>query len=169
MENRHEIISQYYALHRNELLLMAEKRSSDRAEAEDMVQDTFVRLLTTDKMLNSTTLPALVYSVLRNIANDRWRRRKCAERYDAAYMEELETSNGFTHYSAKETRQLLERRMARLDNKSCLIMRMNVLEGRKVAEIADLMQMKYKTVECRLYHARKEIRSYMSSVLSLSI
>ena len=43
---------------------------------------------------------------------------------------------------------------------------MNIEEDKKVSEIAKTLDMKYKTVEYKLYFARKDIRQYMRKALS---
>ena len=63
-----------------------------------------------------------------------------------------------------ETELWLQKSMARLDEKSCKIYRMSMEEGKKVSEIADCLNIKYKTVENRLSMARKEVRHYMAAI-----
>ncbi len=43
---------------------------------------------------------------------------------------------------------------------------MSMEEDKKVAEIAELLHIKYKTVENRLSMARKEVRHYLSACLN---
>ena len=76
------------------------------------------------------------------------------------------STDGLSVISAHETTLLLERGLARLEEKACRILRMNIEEDKKVSEIAKTLDMKYKTVEYKLYFARKDIRQYMRKALS---
>ena len=53
-----QLITNYYIAHRDELLAFASSRLGDSRLAEDIVQDVFLRLLSTDKMITEVTLPA---------------------------------------------------------------------------------------------------------------
>ena len=56
----YSIIADYYSEHYNELKLYVMSRSLPADEAEDIVQNTFVRLLQGDKMITPVTLPCFV-------------------------------------------------------------------------------------------------------------
>ena len=62
-EKNYSLIANYYITHREELLAYVSSRLSGNSVAEDIVQNVFLRLLTSDKMITETTLPALVYTV----------------------------------------------------------------------------------------------------------
>ena len=76
-----KLITNYYIVHRDELLAFASSRLGDSRLAEDIVQDVFLRLLSTDKMITEVTLPALVYTITRNLINDYYRRHTTYEQY----------------------------------------------------------------------------------------
>ena len=59
------LITNYYISHRDELLAYAGSRLGDCYLAEDIVQNVFLRLLTSDKMISEITLPALVFAMTR--------------------------------------------------------------------------------------------------------
>ena len=77
-----QLITNYYITHRDELLAFASSRLGDSRLAEDIVQDVFLRLLSTDKMITEVTLPALVYTITRNLINDYYRRHTTYEQYE---------------------------------------------------------------------------------------
>ena len=77
------IIADYYTFHYEELLAFVASRLhvySD--EAEDIVQNVFLRLLQTDKMITPITLPCLVYTMARHLICDFWRHRKRVEEHE---------------------------------------------------------------------------------------
>ena len=61
------VIETYYTVHRDELLAFVSSRLGGSDEAEDIVQNVFLRLLTSDKLITEITLPALVYTITRHL------------------------------------------------------------------------------------------------------
>ena len=59
MSNQQLIISNYYAQHRDEIVDFITVRITDADEAEDMVQDLFLRLLRGHQLITPVTLPCL--------------------------------------------------------------------------------------------------------------
>ena len=70
MNNQQLIISNYYALHRGEIVDFIAVRISDADEAQDMVQDIFLRLLRGRRMIIPQTLPCLIYTMARHAVAD---------------------------------------------------------------------------------------------------
>ena len=164
--NKKKLISHYYSLHRDELLAYASTRLGDLAEAEDLVQNTFLRILTTDKMLTEQTLPALAYTICRNLVNDHYRRR--AFRYE--YEHYIQGSNEGkvsmeSVFFAADIIERMEQGMARIPENCRHIYRMHILDGMRVGEISEQTGEKYKTVENRLGLARRQMRSYLRAVV----
>lgn len=166
MKNNNQAITEYYIAHRSTIMDWATRRGIDADEAQDLVQDVFMRLLRTDKMISAITLPALAYQTFCHLLYDRWRHLKCMERHEHYLAGQPTSEDGLSVISAHETNLLLEKSLARLDEHSCRILRMNIEDGKKVSEIAQELSMKYKTAENKLYLARKEVRQYMRVALS---
>ena len=158
------LIETYYRDHRDELLAFVSSRLGGAVEAEDIVQNVFLRLLTTDKMITEITLPALTYTIARNLISDYYRRRN--------------TYGGFEHYikrssddyssmesviSAKELTELLERGLARIPENFREIYRMHIYGGMKVGEISKTLGEGYKSVEYRLGAARNALRNFLKN------
>lgn len=164
--NKETLISNYYSLHRNELLAYASSRLGDKDEAEDLVQNTYLRVLTTDKMLTAHTLPALVYTICRNLINDYYRRRAFHYEYEhyikSSQIGEISMESAFF---AADIIERMERGLARMPKKCREIYRMHILGGMRVSEISEQTGQKYKTVENRLGMARKQMRSYLRAVV----
>ena len=73
--NNHKVIENYYRAHRGELIAFVSARLHDLAEAEDIVQETFLRLLGDNRLINEITLPNLVYTLCRHQVTDWYRHR----------------------------------------------------------------------------------------------
>ena len=168
--NNHLLISDYYKAHRGELLAFVSSRLQGSSAAEDIVQNVFLRLLTTDKMISEVTMPALVYTTARNLITDYYRRRSCHEELEhyinrgekvEVRSERLEVSSVESVYSAREIMERIERGLARLPENCREVYRLHIYDGMKVSEISQQLDQGYKSVEHRLGLARKTIRQYL--------
>ena len=166
----YSIIADYYSEHYNELKLYVMSRSLPADEAEDIVQNTFVRLLRGDKMITPVTLPCFVYTIAKNLIIDYYRRKHKIEEYEhflgaSDWMGRYDV-DGESVFSAQQTNEILERGIARLTEKRSKVYRLNLFEGMQVSEIAQSLNLGYKAAENRLTLARKEIRDYMKKELA---
>ena len=164
--NKQELISRYYSVHRDELLAYASTRLGDSDEAEDLVQNTYLRILTTDKLLTEQTLPALVFTICRNLVSDYYRRRAFRYEYEHYIQRggEAEASMESVFYAA-DIIERMECGIARMPENCRHIYRMHILDGMRVSEISEQTGEKYKTVENRLGLARRQMRTYLRAVV----
>lgn len=161
--NKHQLITNYYIAHHDELLAFAGSRlCGDSMTAEDIVHDVFLRLLTTDKMITPVTLPALIYTMTRNLVYDYHRRHSSYEQYEH-YIKGVcsETISSESVFSVQEIIGQLERGLARLPENCRDIYRLHIYDGMKVGEISKHLGEGYKSVEHRLGTARKVMRKYL--------
>ena len=162
-----KLITNYYIAHRDELLAFASSRLGDSRQAEDIVQDVFLRLLSSDKMITEVTLPALVYTITRNLINDYYRRHTTYEQYEhyiKGVCSEVTTMDSV--FSAFEIMERLERGLVRLPENCREIYRLHIYGGMKVGEISRELGEGYKSVEHRLGTARKVMREYLRCYVS---
>lgn len=168
-KSKSDLVADYYSQHYEEVKAFVASRVKYADEAEDVVQDVFLRLLRMDKMITPVTLPCLVYTVARHLVYDEWRHRQCVEEHEH-FLRKQDPGYGFydaeSVYSAQNLAEVLERGMARLCEKQRHIYRLNICDGMKVAEIAMELEMNYKNVENRLGAARKFMRVYMKRMLA---
>ena len=158
------LIETYYRDHRDELLAFVSSRLGGAVEAEDIVQNVFLRLLTTDKMITEITLPALTYTIARNLISDYYRRRNTYEEFEHYIKRSSDDYSSMESViSAKELTELLERGLARIPENFREIYRMHIYGGMKVGEISQILGEGYKSVEHRLGVARKALRSFLEN------
>lgn len=168
-DDKYRIVAGYYEAHRGEVLGFVSSRLGGSAEAEDITQDVFLRLLASKSMITELTMPGLVYVTARNLIRDHMRRRAVVEHYErrnrhpSSAVNTLDTSYV---YGRGEAMALLESGMARLDVQRRNIYRLNVLEGIGVKDISLMLGVKYKTVENRVGEARREVRHYVARLLA---
>ena len=159
---KHTLITNYYIAHRDELLAFAGSRLGDNYLAEDIVQNVFLRLLTSDKIISEITLPALVFAMTRNQVYDYYRHHTTVEQYEH-YIKGVcsELTSDESILSAREVMEQMERGLARLPENCREIYRMHIYDGMKVSEISRELGEGYKSVEHRLGTARKAMRQYL--------
>ncbi len=167
-QGKFEIIADYYIAHYDELLGFVKKQLQYADEAEDIVQNVFLRLLSTDKMISPVTLPCMAYTIARNLVYDYWRHHQSIEAYEhyLKYARVVDDLDVGSVYSVVEIYEILERGMARLSDTQQVVYRMNFCEGLPVSEISKTLQMNYKSVEHRLGTARKVMRQYIEKMLA---
>ena len=77
--NNNQLLSNYYSMHRGELISFIAVRIHDVYEAEDMVQDIFLRLLRGQHLITPQTLPSLLHTMVLHAVSDYYRRRHVYE------------------------------------------------------------------------------------------
>ena len=166
MNNNQLIISNYYSLHRDELVSFIAVRIADADEAEDIVQDIFLRLLRGQHLITPQTLPSLLHTMARHAVCDYYRRRHVHEEYEH-YIQtsdfSCQTSDDSVEsvFSAQQLMERMERSLARLPKACCEIYRLHIYDGMKVSDIAQELSLPYKQVENRLGQARKAVRQQL--------
>ena len=158
-------LTNYYVTHRDELLAYVSSRLGHAVEAEDIVQNVFLRLLTSDKMITDITLPALVYTIARNLISDYYRRRNHFEAYEH-YLKNTDSidESATSILSVRDITEQLERGLARVPENCREIYRLHIYGGMKVAEISQHLGQGYKSVEHRLGTARKSVRQQLRGI-----
>lgn len=168
MKDSNKLVEQYYVGHRQELLAYVAKGVAHSPLSEDIVQNVFLRLLQSDKMITAITLPALVYTIAKNMVSDYWRHKAHVNNYNNVVrtLAEYGYYDIEKEYSARELTEKLEQGVVRLLNANQqMVYRMNTIDGMKVAEISTVLGKPYKTVEFQLGAARKQMREYMSRIV----
>ncbi|MBR2114876.1 MAG: sigma-70 family RNA polymerase sigma factor [Prevotella sp.] len=164
--NNNQLLSNYYLMHRDELVSFIAVRTLDAIEAEDIVQDIFLRLLRGQHLITPQTLPSLLHTMARHAVSDYYRRRHVYEVYEH-YIQTSDfrpqTSDDDTEsiFSAQQLMERMERSLARLPKACCEIYRLHIYDGMKVSDIAQELSLPYKQVENRLGQARKAVRQQL--------
>ena len=165
MSNQQLIITNYYAQHRGEIVDFIAVRLTDADEAEDMVQDLFLRLLRGHQLITPVTLPCLVYTMARHSIADYYRRRRVREEFEHYLIKNTDSIGEMESIiSARMLMERMERTLARLPEACGRIYRLHIYDGLKVSDIAQQLALPYKQVENRLGQARKAVRQQFTSL-----
>lgn len=163
--NNKLITTNYYAQHRGEIVDFIAVRLTDADEAEDMVQDLFLRLLRGHQLITPVTLPCLVYTMARHSIADYYRRRRVREEFEHYLIKNTDSIGEIESIiSARMLMERMERTLARLPEACGRIYRLHIYDGLKVSDIAQQLALPYKQVENRLGQARKAVRQQFTSL-----
>lgn len=158
------IIEEYYQCHRDEIVDFVAVRIKDKDEAQDIVQNLFLRLLSGYQLTTEQTLPNLVYTMASHLVADYYRRRHVFEEYEHYIRRHSECDD--TMESVFSARQMIERMefsLARLSEECREVYRLHIYGGMKVSEISQQLNVAYKKVENQLGVARKTVRQHLKA------
>ncbi len=137
----------------------------DPTEAEDVVQDVFVKVLRNDAVPDN--FRAWIYKICRNrcldVLRGRGRRRDDqALLTNAPYKAEL--TGQLTRLVKEERHEKLRRLLDELPPAQTEVLRLRYTEGLSRAEIAEVLDIAESVVKSRLYEGLEKLRSHDSLV-----
>lgn len=145
---------------KDKLFRLALRITFDRAEAEDVVQETLIRIW--NKRAEWTqfdSIEAYCLTVAKNLAIDR------SEKKDAQTValtpdmdQSSEASSPYEKLVAKERMALIRRLMDELPEKQRLIMQLRDIEGKSYKEIAAVLKLTEEQVKVNLFRARQKVK-----------
>lgn len=142
-------------------------RIDNSYEAEDLVQDTFVRLWEHRAFVNKGTVRPLLFTIARNLVTDKVRRYyKKAELLSYIYKVQEASRNTTEETVCSNELQLLHgRAVNRLPGKRRQIYELS-FRGMPSPVIADKLSLSVRTVEGQLLLARKSVRNVLKQQLA---
>ena len=164
-----ETVTRFYETHRQELVEKATTLlRGDSMAAEDMVQTTFLHLLTIPHPICEASLPALTHTILHHQLSDHWRSKQRNDNYEhfVRTNDSDTTDQLFSLFSATQISQLLEHQVATMPPKTAAVISMSLWEEKSVSDISRELNLNYKTTENNLLRARKQLRSYLGRLLA---
>ena len=163
--SKEQLLSNYYTQHREGLVGYLTVLTADADQAQDMVQDLFLRLLSGSQLISPQTLPALVHTMARHAAADYHRRRQVFETYEHAIRRDGTVDDCASVVSVRLLTERIERSLARLSEDCRSVYRLHIYKGMKVREISRELLLPYKQVENRLGQARKLVRQQLRACI----
>lgn len=149
-----------YAEHAEPLLAFLVYRVGERATAEDILADTFERVLTARRGFDrrKASEKTWLYTIALNIVRDRMRRADVQRRaMDQVYAGTALTSDD-APFAAVDDRDALQRALSTLSAEERDTVSLRFGADLTVPEIARLTGEKLTTVEGRLYRALRKLR-----------
>lgn len=145
---------------KDKLFRLALRITFDRAEAEDIVQETLIRVWNKrDEWSRFGSVEAYCLAVARNLAIDR------SERMDAQTVELIpdmeqtpDASSPYEKLVNRERMTLIHQLINKLPEKQRLIMQLRDVEGKSYKEIAIALNLTEEQVKVNLFRARQKVK-----------
>jgi RNA polymerase sigma-70 factor (ECF subfamily) len=145
---------------KDKLFRLALRITLDRAEAEDVVQDTMLRVWNKrDEWSKFDSIEAFCLTVARNLAIDR------SEKMDANHveltpeMEQASDSSGpYNQLVQAERMKLIHQLINELPEKQRTAVQLRDIEGKNYKEISKIMQLTEEQVKVTLFRARQKVK-----------
>lgn len=145
---------------KDKLFRLALRITFDRAEAEDIVQETMIRVWNKrNEWTQFGSVEAYCLTVARNLAIDRSELKDAQTVELSPEMEQTDiTSNPYERLASKERMALIHRLIGRLPEKQRTAMQLRDIEGKSYKEIALLLDMTEEQVKVNLFRARQKVK-----------
>lgn len=151
---------------KDKLFRLALRITLNRAEAEDVVQDTLIRVWSKrEEWVGLESVEAYCMSIARNLAIDR--SRKAENRNLELTPETQELPDMMTpdcRMEQDEQIHLIHRLVNQLPEKQRTILQLRDIEGKSYKEIADIMSLTEEQVKVTLFRTRQRIRLQYSEI-----
>ncbi len=156
-------------LYKDRLFHLGYRMLSNRHEAEDVVQETFLRVYKNwSRYDEKQKFSTWIYRIATNLCIDRLRKRK-PNYYLDAEMNDQEGMDGYTlipgdertpetEYLLSETQQTIHRAIEGLPAKYRSVIVLRYLQEMSLQEISDVLDMPVTTVKTRVHRGREFLR-----------
>ena len=151
---------------KDKLFRLALRITFDRAEAEDVVQETLIRVWNKrDEWTQFGSIEAYCLTVARNLAIDRSEKKDAQTVELTSDMEQAsDASSPYEKLVTKERMTLIHRLMNELPGKQRLIMQLRDIEGKSYKEIAVVLNLTEEQVKVNLFRARQKVKQQFINI-----
>lgn len=151
---------------KNKLYRLALRITLNTAEAEDVVQDTMIRVWDKrNEWEGLDSIEAYCLTVARNLAIDR--NRAAGGRYMELTSEMQDTpgvSNPYDLLVENENINMIHRLINELPEKQRVIIQLREIEGKSYKEIADILQLPEEQIKVNLFRARQKVKQKYTKI-----
>jgi RNA polymerase sigma-70 factor (ECF subfamily) len=162
-----ESVFEYYY---QQLCLFTLKYLKDPDDAEEVVQDTFVRFWNKRKEINITSsLKSYLYQSVKNSSLNRIQHLKVVRDHEQSHVESISTPEPSDPLVEMELQEKINSTLELLPPERKKIFLMSRNEGLKYKEIADKLKISVKTVENQMGKALKFLRTELAEFMSVGL
>jgi RNA polymerase sigma-70 factor (ECF subfamily) len=164
-------LEEIYERFKGSLFNLAFRHARDRAAAEDILQDTFIKVLThLDDVETEETFSAWVYRIALNTCYSYLRSRRNRDNRTVA-LSQVEGKKEEAAYDGHETSLAgpIEEAIANLPEKLRTVFLLHDVQGFKHGEVAGLLGVTVGTSKSQLFKARLRIRKFLKAKKGLSL
>mgnify|MGYP003426174247 FL=1 len=166
--SRNEEVAIAYEQHRQSLITFVCSRIGNHEEAEDMIQDLYVRLLNYDQLLCMGTIKSLLFTMAQNMITDHYRHNARTPHVDSFTYDIVTKIMPTTPFDELQTNDILDMESAfvtKLTPKRRKVYMMTRFEEKSIDEIASELHLCRRTIERQQYLGRIEIREKMRNII----
>jgi RNA polymerase sigma factor (sigma-70 family) len=179
MTQQDETIQQAVKIYRKRLFDFIRLRVKETADAEDILQDVFVELTNTYRVLQPVEqMAAWLFRVARNKITDRYRKKKPVlfedlvpyienDSEDRSFIEEIlgaENDAGFNHFDNEMIREAILHALEELPAEQREIFIRHEIDQQSFKEISEELGITMNTLLSRKHYAVKFLRKKLSSL-----
>jgi RNA polymerase sigma-70 factor, ECF subfamily len=145
---------------KDKLFRLALRITLDRAEAEDVVQDTMIRVWNKrDEWPQFDSIEAYCLTIAKNLAIDRSQKMEAKNVELTLEMEDATDASGpYDRLVNSERLKLIHQLINELPERQRVVMQLRDIEGKNYKEIADVMQLTEEQVKVNLFRARQKVK-----------
>lgn len=161
------LIADSYIAYHHLVYLYIYRKVNNKAEAEYLSQDVFLRLMDYNQMLCKETIRSFIFIIASNLVNDFFRRFYRIQAL-TPYIYEYTMARTDDVESRVIANDLLSRekyKLSLLPPQRKTVYAMNRFEGKTVREISQKLNLSQRTVENHLFISRKEVREYIKQCI----
>jgi RNA polymerase sigma-70 factor (family 1) len=158
LETYQDLFSKWYEPIRNFIYF----KTSDIGLAEDLAQDTFVKLWENRQKIDEKTVKSYLYTIANNLTINYHKRQQLNFKFINSSQDKVEIKNPEYLVEMKEYEERLNQVFAKLPNGCREVFLMNRIEDMKYREIAEALEISVKAVEKRMSKALGIIRSELN-------
>ncbi|RJX39199.1 RNA polymerase sigma factor SigW [Paenibacillus pinisoli] len=156
-------------LYQDKLFHMAYRMLNNRQEAEDVVQDTFLRVYKNLERFDETLkFSTWIYRIATNLCIDRLRKRKPTYSLDAE-SQEYDGLDGYSMIPSdnrtpeselilSDTQRIIHQAMESLPPKYKSVMMLRYIQDLSLQEVGDILDMPVTTIKTRVHRGREFLR-----------
>ncbi len=160
------VFKKYY----QSLVMFIVRHIGDEDVAKDIVQDIFFKLFENSRALpDNFRLKSWFYKVARNAAVDYLRHLQVEDRYKFLMAEALVTISDMDEEIDEEVYNKVNLAIESLPEQCKLIIKLNVLEGKKYLEIAEELGITINTIRTQVSRGYKKLREILAEEVDMSI
>lgn len=152
---------------KDKLYRLALRITLDSAEAEDIVQETMIRVWSKrEEWKQFESVEAYCLTVVRNLSIDRSRLKEAQNVELTSDTQEPQdgASDPYDRLVNEEQIRLIHQLVNNLPEKQRTIMQLRDMEGKSYKEISEIMQLSEEQVKVNLFRARQKIKQQFTAI-----
>lgn len=134
----------------------------DAALAEDIVQETYIKVWAMRDDIRNETVKALLYKITGNFSLNHLKHRKVVYNFENNYDPEVQSESADSNIITAEFNKELQAIIASIPEKARVVFLLNRIDGLTYEEIADRLDLSVKAIEKRMSEALKIVRIKIS-------